>query len=97
MSYVAIFYSRRNLDAQAYSFWAQKMSERVQNQPGFMHSHSFRDSEGLGVTLSYWESREAIAAWGRDAEHLEAQAFGRSEGYASYRLEIAQVQTVREG
>ncbi len=98
MSYVEIFYSQRNLDAQAYSFWAQKLSERVQNPLGFMYSHRFRDLKGLEVTLNYWQSpREASAAWGRDVEHLDAQAFGRLEGYASYRLEIAEIQTVREG
>lgn len=92
---VVIFYSQRRLGATDYDDWAARMSARVQGQPGFSHSHSFRNPDGFGVTLSYWESDADIARWGRDGEHHKAQAFGRSQGYLSYRVEVAEVKSVR--
>lgn len=92
---VVIFYSTLPLDAPGYGDWAQRMLDRVANQPGFIKSHSWRDEQGQGVTLSYWESIEAIDQWGADAEHQAAQSFGRAT-YQDWRLEIAEVHTLRE-
>lgn len=93
--HVVIFYSTLPIREPAYDDWADRMLARVQDQPGFVRSHSWRDEQGFGVTLSYWESLDAIQAWGRDPEHQQAQGFGR-EAYQDWRLEIAEVHTLRE-
>jgi heme-degrading monooxygenase HmoA len=46
----------------------------------------------LGITVSYWESLEAIKAWKQNAEHLVAQSRGRGEWYASFKLRICKVE-----
>lgn len=93
---VAIFYSRLRLDVQAYPRWAEQMTALVAEQPGFCHSHSFRNDDGFGVTLSYWHDAAAMSDWAANPQHQEAQAFGRREAYLSYRLEIAELVSVRE-
>lgn len=44
---------------------------------------------GKLLSISIWESEEAVAAWRRVAEHREAQARGRRELFADYRLRVA--------
>jgi len=51
-----------------------------------------RGEDGLGLTVSYWESREAIANWKANGEHQTAQAKGRETWYTDYRLRIAKVE-----
>jgi heme-degrading monooxygenase HmoA len=51
------------------------MVELASEQPGFLGVESVR--EDLGITVSYWESLEAIRNWKRNAEHLEAQRLGK--------------------
>ena len=36
------------------------MEELAKQQPGFLGVESARDHSGLGITISYWESLEAI-------------------------------------
>ena len=93
---VAIFYSQLKLEVADYSRWAEAMIERVQAQPGFIRAHSFRNESGFGVTLSYWETESDLKVWGRDETHQKAMAFGRDQAYSSYRLEIAEIQSVME-
>ncbi len=38
-----------------------------------------RGDDGIGITVSYWRSRQDIANWRRNAEHMVAQALGRQE------------------
>ncbi len=45
-------------------------------QPGFLGVESAR--EGLGITVSYWESPDATSAWKQKAEHQLAQSLGKS-------------------
>jgi heme-degrading monooxygenase HmoA len=59
-------------------------------QPGFLGVESAR--EGLGITVSYWDSLDAIARWKRHAEHLTAQQRGQDEWYHSYKARICRVE-----
>ena len=89
--YAVIFTSvRTDDDHAAYAAAAERMEELAREQPGFLGVESAR--EGLGITVSYWASLEAIAAWKRHAEHLAAQAGGRSGWYAAYETRIAKVE-----
>jgi heme-degrading monooxygenase HmoA len=59
-------------------------------QPGFLGFESARDS--LGITVSYWESLEAIAAWKQNSAHLAAQQRGRALWYTAFKTRICRVE-----
>jgi heme-degrading monooxygenase HmoA len=93
--YAAIFTSiRADLD-EGYQIIAQRMDELAVRQPGFLGMESVSDA-GVGITVSYWESLEAIAAWRRHAEHKVAQQTGRKQWYARYALRVAKVERAME-
>jgi heme-degrading monooxygenase HmoA len=71
------------------------MLELAAAQPGFLGVESARDETGVGITVSYWSSLEAVHAWGRVAEHRTAQARGRGEWYEQFRLRICRVDEER--
>jgi heme-degrading monooxygenase HmoA len=52
---------------------------------------SVRGDDGIGITVSYWTDREAIANWRNNAEHLAAQSLGRQEFYDWYRVRVAEM------
>ena len=93
--YAVIFSSTRDVRPDGgYAETAARMEELARQQPGFLDVESARDSS-LGITVSYWATREAVAAWGRHAEHLLAQKFGRSKWYTNFALRICVVESVR--
>ncbi len=94
MSYYAvIFTSKRNETDQAgYSMMATKMIERVKLQNGFLGIESARGIDGVGITISYWESLENINAWKNDEEHKEAQNLGRTKWYDSFTVRICKIE-----
>jgi len=91
VTHVVIFYSQLNQAAEEYAEWAQAMEALVESQPGFVRAHSFRNAEGFGVTLSYWDDLSSIRQWGRHSEHAKAQAYGRETAYLNFRIEWAQI------
>ena len=55
--YAVIFTSRRTgTDAAGYALAAQRMATLAEQQPGYLGVESTRDSDGLGITVSYWRS-----------------------------------------
>jgi heme-degrading monooxygenase HmoA len=88
--YAVIFTSLRTDVDAGYGAMAEHMVELAAQQPGFLGVESAR--EGLGITVSYWESLEAIRAWKANAEHLVAQQTGRSDWYRQYKTRIARVE-----
>jgi heme-degrading monooxygenase HmoA len=91
--YAVIFTSvRTERDSAGYDATARRMVELAARQPGFLGIESARDSDGLGITVSYWSDREAIRHWREDAEHQMAQSMGRSAWYRQYRLRICRVE-----
>ncbi len=61
-------------------------------QPGYLGIESARDEAGFGITVSYWESEEAIKDWKQNAEHLEAQRRGVESWCSNYIVRIAKVE-----
>ena len=53
------------------------MAALASEQPGFLGVESTRGTDGFGITVSYWASLEAIAAWKAQGEHRVAQSTGR--------------------
>ncbi|MBI1798523.1 MAG: antibiotic biosynthesis monooxygenase [Candidatus Eisenbacteria bacterium] len=68
------------------------MMRLAQLQPGFLGAESARGSDGLGITVSYWRSEEAIRAWKGVADHLAVQRMGRERWYSAYTLRVARVE-----
>ena len=56
--YAVIFTSLKNEDDTGYTEMAQKMEQLAKEQPGFLGIESAR--EEIGITVSYWQSLEAI-------------------------------------
>lgn len=94
--YAAIFTRvRSNAHHQRYSEVAARMVELAQGQPGFLGVESAAQADGLGITVSYWQSLEALHAWGRQAEHRLAQREGQTKFYEEYALRIVRVEEAR--
>jgi heme-degrading monooxygenase HmoA len=90
--YAVIFTSKRTgIEAEAYGAMAARMEELARARPGFLGVESARGADGVGITVSYWESLEAIEAWRVNLEHLGAQAAGRERWYEWFELRVAQV------
>ena len=62
------------------------------SQPGFLGLESTRNADGLGITVSYWSSEDAIVAWKEHADHKVAQEAGRRVWYTDYQLRVARVE-----
>lgn len=90
--YAVIFTSQRNEGDHGYSEMADRMDELARNQPGFIDAESVRDAAGAGITVSYWESLEAIRSWKQNEEHLVAQEKGKQAWYESYKVRICKVE-----
>jgi heme-degrading monooxygenase HmoA len=76
----------------AYERTAAQMERLAREQPGFLGVESARDAAGVGITVSYWSSLEAIAAWRAQADHREAQRAGRAGWYSAYSLRVCRVE-----
>jgi heme-degrading monooxygenase HmoA len=88
--YAVIFTSHRNGGDDGYAEMAAKMMALAATQPGFLGAESAR--EDVGITVSYWESLDAIRNWKANAEHREAQRLGRQRWYWTYRVRVARVE-----
>lgn len=88
--YAVIFTSIINEDDTGYAEMALKMEHLAKQQPGFIGMDSARNE--IGITISYWESLEAIANWKKNSDHLIAQLKGRQDWYAWYDVKICKVE-----
>ncbi|MFK4819069.1 antibiotic biosynthesis monooxygenase family protein [Ochrobactrum quorumnocens] len=90
--FVVTFSSQRFGADDSYGEMAQSMAELASKQPGYIGVESARDTEGFGITNSFWADEESIRAWKRDVDHLVAQKLGRQQWYETYRVRIARVE-----
>lgn len=90
--YAVIFASQRTPAEAGYGDTADRMAELAAQQPGYLGVESTRGADGFGITVSYWASLEAIAAWRAHAEHVIARETGRAQWYTGYELRIAKVE-----
>jgi heme-degrading monooxygenase HmoA len=90
--YAVIFTSLRTDGDRGYEKMAERMFELASQQPGFLGVETARGSNGLGITVSYWTSEDAIKNWKANAEHRIAQETGQKVWYADYRLRVAKVE-----
>ena len=95
--YAVIFANQRTPGDDGYGATADRMVELASKQPGFLGIESTRDEAGFGITVSYWESEAAIAAWRADAEHADARRDGRERWYEHFELRVARVERAYGG
>ena len=88
--YAVIFTSERTEVEDGYGQMSEYMAALALQQPGYLGHESAR--EGLGITISYWDSLEAIKNWKQHSEHLIAQDKGISQWYTHYKTRICKVE-----
>jgi heme-degrading monooxygenase HmoA len=88
--YAVIFTSERTDGNNGYAEMTEEMVKLASVQPGFLGVESAR--EGLGITVSYWESLEAIQKWKQNERHLIAQRRGMSDWYLRYKTRVCKVE-----
>lgn len=68
---------------------AVEIADLASRQPGFIKMDSAR--QDVGITVSYWESLEAIKEFKRISKHIEAQRAGKTQWYQWYDVKVCQV------
>jgi heme-degrading monooxygenase HmoA len=69
---------------------SNKMEKLAKLQDGFLGMNSARND--IGITISYWDSLEAIKNWKQQSDHLIAQEKGKSDWYNWYNIKICKVE-----
>lgn len=87
--YAVIFTSIRAEGDNGYAEAAKLMLELASRQPGFLGFESARQE--IGISVSYWKSPEAIAAWKENLDHRQAQSRAK-DWYESFRVRICRVE-----
>jgi len=88
--YAVIFTSVKKENAKGYEQMAEKMVTLAKQQPGFIGVESARNE--IGITVSYWQSLEAISLWKQHTQHLIAQELGKNNWYKHYKVRICLVE-----
>lgn len=88
--YAVIFTSVRTDVDEGYGDMANLMVSTAKQQRGFLGIESARNE--IGITVSYWDSTDAILKWKADTQHLLAQKFGRDKWYEHYKVRICKVE-----
>ncbi|WP_372782712.1 antibiotic biosynthesis monooxygenase [Phenylobacterium sp.] len=78
---------------QDYLDIAARLKPLLETIDGFVSIERFESltTEGKVLSLSFWRDEAAVAAWRGLDEHRRAQASGRREVFAGYRLRVANV------
>lgn len=87
--FAVIFTSVRTEGDNGYSETAKRMLELASGQPGFLGFESARQE--IGISVSYWASEEAIAAWKEDVFHRQAQSRAK-DWYQAFRVRVCRVE-----
>lgn len=90
--YTVIFSSLRTPVEQGYGQMADRMIELAAQQVGYLGVESVRGEDGFGITVSYWQSLDAIKQWRANAEHRIAQENGKAQWYQHFEVRIAKVE-----
>ncbi|WP_299321367.1 antibiotic biosynthesis monooxygenase [uncultured Maribacter sp.] len=88
--YAVIFTSTRTTGDHGYGEMADFMEQLAKKQSGYIGIESARQE--IGITVSYWESLNAIHDWKKQADHLLAQKKGIADWYDSYIVRICLVE-----
>ena len=96
--YAVIFKTQRELPIpKEYLEINERMVELVESYGGFLDVDSVMNTDGKGISISYWNSLGAVKKWKANAEHLLAQKRGKSEWYRYFKVEICELIEEYEG
>jgi len=72
---------------------AAALRPELEKIDGFVSVERFRSmtTEGKYLSLSIWRDEAAVAAWRAHAEHRAAQARGKADIFADFRIRVAGV------
>jgi heme-degrading monooxygenase HmoA len=87
--FAVIFTSVRTDGDNGYSETAIQILEIASEQPGFLGFESARQE--IGISVSYWESQEAISAWKENIIHHQAQSRAK-DWYRAFRVRVCRVE-----
>lgn len=88
--YAVIFTSKQSKNTKGYDDMSLQMESLAKSQEGFLGIESARNS--VGITVSYWESLDAIKNWKQQTDHMVAQQKGRQDWYSWYKVRICKVE-----
>jgi len=88
--YAVIFTSKQTPQTEGYNEMADVMEALAKEQPGFLGIESARSE--LGITVSYWDSLDAITQWKNNSKHQVAQRLGKEKWYKWYHLRICKIE-----
>lgn len=89
---LVVFRSRLQAEAAAaYQEMAQRIAPLAASMPGYISHKAFTATDGERLTLVEYETEDALQAWSRHPDHLEAKKAGRRSFFESYRIQICQV------
>lgn len=77
--YYSVIFStvRSQLEDLKYHEFSDQMLALVQCAEGFLGMESYRENSGRGVTISYWETLEAIKEWKKTPNTLWHKNMGK--------------------
>ncbi|MGD9164683.1 MAG: antibiotic biosynthesis monooxygenase [Chromatiales bacterium] len=87
--YAVIFTSIRHDGDNGYTETAKEMIDLASSQSGFLGFESARQE--IGISVSYWSSLEAIAAWKGNLAHRHAQGCAK-QWYKTFRVRVCRVE-----
>ncbi len=78
---------------QDYFELTDSLRPELEATDGFISVERFQSvsNEGKYVSVSFWRDEEAVKAWREHAEHRIAQAQGKREIFADFRIRVAEV------
>ena len=79
---------------QEYLAIASELKQQLTQIEGFISIERFSslNKKGKVLSLSFWESEQAIEKWRNLACHREAQSKGRQNIFTDYRIRVAKVE-----
>ena len=99
MTYVILFEAEPDpARSEEYFELATPLMKEVVHQPGFIRIDRAKSvlNEGKVLSVSFWESEEAIQAWLEHPQHRKAQQAGRQGIFKSMKITRMKVISERE-
>ncbi len=80
--------------SQEYFDLAAELRRELEHIDGFISVERFESlaTPGKYVSISFWRDEEAVRAWREHGEHRIAQARGKDEIFADFRISVASVE-----
>ncbi len=92
---IAVIFQVMPKDGKADTYFdvAADLRPELEKIDGFVSIERFesRSTPGKYLSLSFWRDEDAVQAWRSHENHALAQARGKQELFADYRISVAEV------